>query len=347
MSSSSFYVTLPSHSSKNEFPNNTSNHFKIRLPNPIRLEGSGWKVGMVAISLPDTKVSLPPLVTTDDEMPNPILAKCEWVRVNGDNTTTKGVSNFDNNDLKKVLYNVDGVGFMKSMIAFFEQRRIYNDEGPKQGASYLTKDGKRTYIKFVWEGDELVLDNREVVTTSEVGSRPGFGFNQELAKRMGWIVWNKTLDAYQLGPNIQHEFTQDTIPTLTAFSGDVFDKNGKAVFWTVYNGLMELSIFCNWRFLNFNQAFQNVVGSRSRSLLIYSDVGGSSVVGNQVTDLLRQVNFHLRGDGSQYFEPTHIQYIPVRKDIIDIIETQVAETTGELTRFGEGNTIVTLQFKKE
>ena len=57
---------------------------------------------------------------------------------------------------------------------------------------------------------------------------------------------------------------------------------------------MELSIFCNWRFLNLDQAFQNVVGSRSRSLLIYSDVGGSSVVGNQVTDLLRQVNFHLR-----------------------------------------------------
>ena len=107
------------------------------------------------------------------------------MRVNGDNSTAKGVSNFDNDDLKKVLYNVDGVGFMKSMIAFFEQRRIYNDQGPK--------DGKRTYIKFVWERDELVLDNREVVTSSEVGDRPGFGFNQELAKRMGWIVWNKKL----------------------------------------------------------------------------------------------------------------------------------------------------------
>ena len=344
--SNSFYVTLPSHSSKNKFPNNVANHFKIRLPNPIRLEGSGWKVAIVAISLPDTQVSLPPMVTTDDQMPNPILAKCEWVRVNSSDSTTKGVSNFDNNDLKKVMYNVDGVGFMKSMIAFFEQRRIYNDQGPKQGAHYLTNDGKRTYIKFVWEGDELVLDNREVVTSSEVGDRPGFGFNQELAKRMGWIVWNKTLDAYQLGPNIQHEFTQDTIPTLTDFTGDVFEK-GRPVFWTDYNGLMELRIFCNWRFLNLNQAFQHVIGSRTRSLFIYSDVGGSSVVGNQVTDLLRQVNFRLRGDGSQCFEPTHIQYIPVCKDVIDIIETQVAETRGKLARFGEGNTIVTLHFKKD
>ena len=81
-------------------------------------------------------------------------------------------------------------------------------------------------------------------------------------------------------------------------------------------------------------------------LFVYSDVGGSGVVGNQVTDLLREVNFKREGKGSQYFEPLHIQYIPVRKDTIDIIETQVAETTGELAGFGEGNTIVTLHFKK-
>ena len=48
-----FYVTLPSHSSRTEFPNNVSNSFKIRLPHPIRLEGGEWKVGLVALSLPD------------------------------------------------------------------------------------------------------------------------------------------------------------------------------------------------------------------------------------------------------------------------------------------------------
>ena len=89
-----------------------------------------------------------------------------------------------------------------------------------------------------------------------------------------------------------------------------------------------------------------MVGVSSRPLFIYSDVGSSGVVGNQVTDLLREVNFKREGKGSQYFEPLHIQYIPVRKDTIVIIETQVAETSGQLARFGEGNTIVTLHFKK-
>ena len=59
------------------------------------------------------------------------------------------------------------------------------------------------------------------------------------------------------------------------------------------------------------------------------------MVGNQVMDLLREVNYRRTGDGSHYFEPLHIQYIPLRKAQLDIIETQVSETTGELTEFGE------------
>ncbi len=66
-----------------------------------------------------------------------------------------------------------------------------------------------------------------------------------------------------------------------------------------------------------------------------------------MTDLLREVNYLRKGEGSHYFEPLHIQYIPLRKDVLDIIETQVSETTGELTDFGEGNTILTLHFKRQ
>ena len=74
--------------------------------------------------------------------------------------------------------------------------------------------------------------------------------------------------------------------------------------------------------------------------------GSRRVAGNQVTDLLGEVHYKRGGKGSHYYEPLHIQYIPVRKDVIDIIETQVTETTGALTKFGAGNTIVTLHFKK-
>ena len=68
------------------------------------------------------------------------------------------------------------------------------------------------------------------------------------------------------------------------------------------------------------------------------------VVGNQVTDLLREIPPE-SSKGS--YEPVHIQYLPVRSDVIDIIELQVAENDGKLVEFSSGVTSVTLHFKHE
>ena len=177
--SNSFYMTLPSHSNKNEFPDNTANHFKIRLTHPKRLEGSGWTVGLLGISLPDAKVP----VIIGSEGDRVVLFKTKWIRVESSNNRILQAS-FDSEDLKQVFSNVDGIGFMKSMIAFFEQRRIYNESGPKFGACYNTDDGKRTYIKFKWENDELLVDNGDISTSLSIGGRPALNVNLELAKKM-------------------------------------------------------------------------------------------------------------------------------------------------------------------
>ena len=346
---SDFYITLPSHSSKTEFPNNTSNHFKIRLPHPIRLEGSGWKVGLSSISLPDTKALL--LIDRVDQAGHPVvLFSVTWKRIDGGGKHTDGMAGFDVNDLDKVFSNVTGVGFVSSMITFFEQRRIYNDSGPKFGAKYFHTNSdnttQRTFIKMELEDDELVINNDKTYKGLDYGNRPSFHVNEEVAKKMGLIVYNEKARRYQLGPNIKQEFKNNTIPTLSRVTNDIFDRLGRPLFWKVDLGYLMLGIQCNWRLINLDEAFETLFGATSRSLFVYSDVGISGVVGNQVTDLIREVNFVRKGVGSWYFEPLHIQYIPVRKDVLDIIETQVSETTGELTRFGPGNTIVTLHFKK-
>ena len=89
-----------------------------------------------------------------------------------------------------------------------------------------------------------------------------------------------------------------------------------------------------------------MAGGVSRSLFVYTDAGGSSVVGNRLRNLLREVKFSSEGRGSQYFEPVQIRYIPVRKQVLDIIEVNVAETTGELARLGTGNTVLTSHFRR-
>ena len=97
-------------------------------------------------------------------------------------------------------------------------------------------------------------------------------------------------------------------------------------------------------------AFRSVVKEPTRSLHVYSDVGSSSMVGNRMTDLLREIKYHREGRGTVYFEPLHIQYLPVRNQVLEIVELQIAETVGsgeDLVKFGPGHSIVTLHFKKE
>ena len=59
---------------------------------------------------------------------------------------------------------------------------------------------------------------------------------------------------------------------------------------------------------------------------VYSDVAGSTIVGNRVTDLLREIQYKRQGRGTMYFEPLHIQYLPLRNEVVEIIHVQVAET---------------------
>ena len=113
---SDFYLSLPSHSNKTEFPDNTSNHFKIRLPYPTKLEGSGWKVRLSAISLPDPTSQTPKLMENDET-----LFKAEWVAVGtiGSHAKFDFSAEFRPLDLRKEdLTTLTGVGFMKTSSPF-------------------------------------------------------------------------------------------------------------------------------------------------------------------------------------------------------------------------------------
>ena len=349
---SDFYLTLPSHSSKNEFPSNTSNHFKIRLPNPIRLEGQGWKVGLMAITLPDPTSQLPPLLKGNEAM---FYASWFTISPNPSEPKTFYGELFEPKDLRlEDLETLTGVGFMRTMKAFYDKKRV--TIVLESGYKFKEKDGKKTYVDFKWEGDDFVIDTTNVslqkISSSTANDyRPKFYVNKEFALEMGWFV-EKGGNTVGLGPNLVMEIHDDEMPVPV--DTDAKDE----YYWKVTSGVssstdtsqrsdyVQLTLTCNWRFINLNVAFKNVTGTTKRSLFIYSDVGGSGVVGNQVTDLLREVNYKREGKGSQYFEPLHIQYIDVRKETLDIVEVQVAETTGELVKFGAGNTIATLHFKK-
>ena len=63
-----------------------------------------------------------------------------------------------------------------------------------------------------------------------------------------------------------------------------------------------------------------------------------------MTDLLREVP---HDSTKTRYEPNQIQYKPVRSNVLDIVEVQLAENDGRLVDFASGVTSVTLHFKYE
>ena len=62
-----FFVTLPSHASLTEFPDNNAASFKVRLPQPINFH-EPWEVGLSSISLPDQKSTCSSWITRETMM---------------------------------------------------------------------------------------------------------------------------------------------------------------------------------------------------------------------------------------------------------------------------------------
>jgi len=112
-----------------------------------------------------------------------------------------------------------------------------------------------------------------------------------------------------------------------------------------------LGPYCNWRFIYLDESYKKAFSGNVNTptphrspMYVYSNVGQSMVTGNQVTDLLREIP---HDPTIMTYEPRHVSYLPVRTDVIDITETQVAEHDGSLVNFVRGVTTITLHFKYE
>ena len=88
------------------------------------------------------------------------------------------------------------------------------------------------------------------------------------------------------------------------------------------NNWMKLNLLADWKFMNLCQAFADAVGTQSRTLLLYSDVVHSNLVGDTEHPLVRK--WSTNAIESVYFEPLHVQWMPVRRPYMDVIEVQLA-----------------------
>ena len=345
-----FYLTLPSNSSLQEFPNNANNNFKVRLPKLIRLEEKDWKVALASISVPDPKNVLPVWLTND-------LVLFTVTSYYSEKNNTSNIIGFESDvKLPHIGHHVDLTSmtlhdFLRGLILHMEKIIIESRLYP---GWLIGSNNKVFYLEFIVGDEQITLDTTKMAL-SDIGNDgmyyPAIWINRKLSYELGRFEDDPDESdpqfAVKLAPTLCIKTNGHEIPrTSDIKSNFMADGHTQNVthsdkYWIIprwANGSLQhyirLSLDVSWRFINLNYALENVFGHSMCPLYVYSDVNASTVLGDQITDFIREVNYKREGKGSYYFEPTNLHYKPLRKEVLDILQVQLAETTGELVNFG-------------
>ena len=323
-----------------EFPGNTASSFKVRLPVPLALSGGGWKVGLATISTPDAAMDLSRLANAVN--PRVLMVGSKMVTSLTDDAPVHYESVVQMKELLNDPGVLDGVSLMKALI----NKAQFAEMKEAQAKS------KRLYDKFrvtyEWDGEDLRILAKEL---DDIQSRSGTVYVQwhvhvSMAKLMGWLVETKK-DTYALGPNLRYELIYKTQKTGNYYKDVKNTELNNHDLWKVESDHLQLSQCFNWHFLNLNVAFRSVVGEPSRTFLVYWDLVDSNIVGGQLHALVREVEYRRQGQGVAYFEPLHIQWLPCRREYMDLVEVEIAESDGGLVQFGTGRTLITFVFQRD
>ena len=275
-----------------EFPNNNTSAFKVQLPSTVQLDGD-WDVGLVS----DRGLDLNELFMKDS---NEVVRVQYHVKNVKSNTHVLRTENVKRQTLaRNEGVNVDGVGFMKAMIDEINWQTTTTLEGVVDG---VVEDTRRP--TFHWEGEDVVLERKDLnVIGNNSGKNVDFRVEEVLALRMGWL--EKSIGGtYKLGLNLKYSLYHKTAKKAT--KGPVTEL-AVGRLWIVESASLVLSFVLDWPFTNLNKAFQAAVKHTSRTLLVYSDVVDSNVVGDSEHPLIQEVHYNRDGGGNVYFELVHIQ----------------------------------------
>ena len=198
--------------------------------------------------------------------------------------------------------------------------------------------------------------------------------NLDIALKFGLVVEKTSQNRtwYPLGPNMQYTLPTKTYDSTTQPAGNQFRRaynwegaqymgvNPTLLFGNTgriehdpmqvvtHQGVkfLQLSLIVEWQLNNLDASFEKIVGTRRRTVMVYSDLVESTVVGSGKYPLLREVQLLRTGDGESTAEPLHHQWIKLRGNQLDILEVEIASTSGPLAVLPPGKTLVTIGLKK-
>ena len=367
----------------NEFPNNANNSFKVRLPERLSLPGEGWHASLMSLTVPDQGQSNAVIATDPHTKVVKISVTFltrKWVQ--GEYKRVEFKTKDYGVELEEIMSSkqsvTTGSEFWKRVMQEVHNKIMQALLNRQESA--LTFDGdqypivsvKKNWMPMMsWKDNALVLHaipKGELMKSDKTTSTTTFSINLEIAKRFGFIEKPAGVDVgYVIGPNLQFTFptvfyTDKTQPDSTDTAAradynwngehylavqpsDLTSDNSDQMFMVTGNRL-HLSRMVEWRFNNLDASFEKIVGTSKRTVMVYSDLVESTVVGSGKYPLLREVQLLRTGEGESTAEPLHHQWIKVRGQHMDIVEVEIASTSGPLAILPPGKTLVTIGLKQ-
>ena len=145
----------------------------------------------------------------------------------------------------------------------------------KTAENSFFEDGQYSIFQFIWTSRGLKVNQMKESGNNGKVAHVCFAVNAELAKAMGWFIENRD-GSFRLGRNL--EILKKHMGVLAKF--------------------IALSLFFTWQFINLDEAFHRFIGCPSQSLVVFSDVAGSRVVGSDIVNVLKEVEYEEKTVGA-------------------------------------------------
>ena len=208
-----------------EFPNNTNTRFKMRIPNGLRLEGNGWKIALLSLTLPNSDTVALPFVSGI----NDTIIRTRWstsyfkdYRHGKYNALDRleGTSTITTTHLRGAT---SGVTYWNRVVQAHERQVVDHTYTLLKTKTTKLDPDPRLYLKkttcpsFRWEGEDLIVERRgRDVTNGSTNANElysAFDMAYEVALQWGFILVQSNGKLLP-GPNAQIKLFDDLITPL-------------------------------------------------------------------------------------------------------------------------------------
>ena len=237
---------------------------------------------------------------------------------------------------------VDGASFVRRMFNVMEQKIGMELLRPSIRVQKWWDDSSSPNSGFYFFDVKWQSDNASVLLDASKTVKADTGIYIEINKHLA-----QSMGLFQ--PDPENLLRSTTSPNLRMVPWNNPLSTGLTNFLIAgpSDDYLQLMSSASWLLFDLNGGwYDKIVGSPSRSLRVYSNVGQTMMIGTQVTDLLREIKVDSSRHGRIYFEPRRVQYLPVRKNAFDVMEVQISTLDGQLAPLREGVTNVTLHFRR-